>query len=69
MQKSTIVKLVAASGLFVSVLWASTTGFGAPQPEDEPMSVREESARGAPLSRGHHRTRFFLIGGGIHGGK
>ncbi|NOX59050.1 MAG: hypothetical protein GXP29_09365 [Planctomycetes bacterium] len=57
-------------GVMLSILagsvWASNRGVGLPQPEREPISIREDSAR--PLTGGHHRTRYF-IGGGIHRGK
>lgn len=47
-------------------VWASSTGFGLPQPEKNPPSIREESVRIS--GTGHHRTRYF-IGGGIRRGK
>jgi len=64
-------KTVALAGamflLFSGAIWASKTGFGVPQPDKQPMSVRENSAR-MPRA-GHYRTRYFFVGGGIHGGK
>lgn len=53
-------------GLLAGSVWASNRGVGLPQPEKEPISIREDSAR--PLKRGHHRTRYF-VGGGIFRGK
>ncbi len=49
--------------------WASYRGIGVPQPEKQPISIREESARNTPAGTGRYRTRFFLMGGGIHHGK
>ncbi len=56
-------------GLFAVTGWASYTGLGAPRPEKKPVSIREDSARQGKAARGHYRTRYFFIGGGLHGGK
>ena len=55
---------VAIGGVF----WASRVGAGVSQPGKNPPSIREGSAVGGPLTRGHNRTRFF-VGGGLRGGK
>lgn len=63
--------IIAGSCMFVLMIgtvWASKVGVGIPQPEKEPMSIREESARGGAVRSGHHRTRYF-IGGGFRSGK
>lgn len=69
MHRITLILIGVMVGLFAVTSWAAYVGLGARQPEKHPISIREESARGQPLGRGHHRTRFFFIGGGLHGGK
>ena len=59
--------LIGAMGLTTGMAyWASGRGLGLPAPEKNPISIREGSARTA---QGGYRTRYFLLGGGIHGGK
>jgi hypothetical protein len=53
-------------GVVGMTVWASRVGLGLPQPEKEPPSIREGSAR--IEQAGHHRTRYF-VGGGILRGK
>lgn len=50
-------------------VWASSAGWGVPQPAKSPLSIREDSARGTRYSSGHYRTHFFVGGGGVHYGK
>ena len=51
------------------VAWAaSRSGWGVPEPIPKPLSIREDSARSAPLGSGRGRTHYF-IGGGSHRGK
>ncbi len=66
MNRGTIILAGSMLGILALSVWASNRGVGLPQPEKEPISIREGSAR--PSTPGHHRTRYF-IGGGIHRGK
>ncbi|MBU0638038.1 MAG: hypothetical protein KKB50_04175 [Planctomycetes bacterium] len=66
MRMSTIVLCLVMTGCLALVCWASSIGLGVPQPTKEPLSIREDSARGT-LQRGHHRTRYFVGGGIFHG--
>lgn len=52
----------AILGLTGTATWASVKGIGAPQPEKEPMSIREQSVKG-PLRTGYIPTRYFISGG------
>lgn len=49
--------------------WAGKIGAGVPQPTKNPPSIREGSTARGTMGRGHHRTRFFFVGGGLRGGK
>jgi hypothetical protein len=66
MNRKTMILGVIMLGVLGGTVWASTTGLWLPQPTNEPVSIREDSAR--PLRAGHHRTRYF-VGGGIYRGK
>ena len=48
---------------------ASSSGFGVPQPEKQPVSIREGSARGSAAAAGSRRYRSVFIAGGIYHGK
>ena len=69
MLRSTAVwSTLLSAGLGASYM-AAANGAGIPQPDKQPMSVREGSVRGTGVTgRGHYRTRYF-VGGGLHGGK
>ena len=54
--------------LTMGAMWASSSGMGLKQPTKNPISIREDSARG-PTRTGHYRTRYFFMGGGFHHGK
>ncbi len=69
MHRNTLWLIGAMFGMFVVTTWASNIGLGVPQPEKNPLSIREDSARGQRTGSGHYRTRYFFIGGGMHGGK
>ncbi|MCA9254499.1 MAG: hypothetical protein KDA33_02630 [Phycisphaerales bacterium] len=68
MSKGAVI-LVAVMGLALAgSAWASSSGFGVPQPEKQPLSIREESARG-DTSGGSRRYRPVFISGGVYHGK
>ncbi len=69
MHRSTLWLIAVMFAALLATTWAASTGFGAPQPEKNPISIREGSARGERLGSGHYRTRYFFIGGGLHTGK
>jgi hypothetical protein len=48
---------------------ASSRGFGVPQPEKQPISIREGSARGNASGNSSRRYRSVFIAGGIYHGK
>jgi len=48
---------------------ASSSGFGGPQPEKQPISIREGSARGNATGNSSRRYRSVFIAGGIYHGK
>lgn len=66
MTRGTLILIGVMLVLMAGTIWASTVGLWLPQPDKEPVSIREGSAR--PLGSGHHSTRYF-VGGGIFGGK
>lgn len=69
MSKGTIA-LIAVMGLgLAGSAWASSSGFGVPQPEKQPISIREGSARGNGTSNSSRRYRPVFISGGIFHGK
>ena len=65
----TIVATLAATALTVGAIWATRTGWALPQPIKEPISIREDSARGTALAPGRTRSRYFFVGGGPRRGK
>ncbi len=69
MHRNTLWLIAGMFGLFVVATWASQSGIGAPAPAKKPISIREESGRGPLSGAGHHRTRYFFVGGGMHTGK
>jgi hypothetical protein len=67
MGKLVILAVVVLSSTFLATR-AAVAGWGVPRPLKKPISLREESARGAPLGSGRSRTHYF-VGGGFRGGK
>ena len=61
--------VLVCAGVTAVAVRASRAGWGAGKPEKNPVSIREESARQGNLGPGRHRTRYFLLGGGLHRGK
>ncbi|MCB9852347.1 MAG: hypothetical protein H6819_04565 [Phycisphaerales bacterium] len=62
--------LMAVMGLVLAgTALASSSGFGVPQPEKQPISIREGSARGNGANSGSRRYRPVFISGGIFHGK
>jgi len=61
--------LFAIMGLALGgAAYASSTGMGVPQPENQPVSIREGSARGANQTGTNRRYRsVFMYGGFLHG--
>ena len=64
MTRGAVILTIVMGLLLGGTVWASTTGFGVPQPEDEAPSIREGSAH---LATGHTRTRYFIAGGYLLG--
>jgi hypothetical protein len=64
-----------AAGLFIvmglvlgGAAYASSAGMGIPQPEKQPVSIREGSTRGPNNSGTNRRYRsVFMYGGFLHG--
>lgn len=70
MNKWVVGSTACAAALTALAIFASQKGWGVPQPEKEPLSIREESVRGSTSpSSGRYRTRYFLRGGGPARGK
>ena len=69
MSKWVLGAIVCAVALTALTIFASRKGWGVPQPTKEPLSIREESARGVPAQSGRYRTRYFFMGGGPARGK
>ena len=69
MSRATVVLLVIMFVLTIGLYWASRRGWGAAQPDTQPISIREGSVHQATGNRGHSGTRYFLLGGGIRSGK
>lgn len=65
MSRSGVILTVVAVALLGLASWAGSTGFGLPNPDREPPSIREGSSRPAGMVG---RPRYFA-GGGIHSGK
>lgn len=64
------IALIAVMGLSLAgTAWASSSGFGVPQPEKQPISIREGSARGNTTGNSSRRYRSVFIAGGIYHGK
>ena len=62
--------LIAVMGLgLAGSAWASSSGFGVPQPEKQPISIREGSPRGDQTGNRSRRYRTVFIAGGIFHGK
>jgi len=68
LSKATVILLVTLFGITSGSYWASRRGWGARQPVSNPVSIREGSLHQTG-GTGHTGTRYFLMGGGIRGGK
>ena len=63
MRMTAVLVLIMIAILGVTA-YASRSGWGVPQPDKEPLSIREGSVR---TDTGRVRTRYFFMGGGIEG--
>jgi hypothetical protein len=64
--KTLLLTLLLSGSMFWGVS-RSTNGYGLPQPEVNPPSIREGSVR---VRSGRHRRRSrYFVSGGFHGGK
>lgn len=60
--------LIAIMGLALAgTAVASSSGFGVPQPDKKPISIREESARGNTTGSSRRYRGVFIAGGIYHG--